>query len=773
MSTLTIARRLLLLMLCLMACASYAADADAPPSFAQLLAEAKQYREQHQYHQALAGLQAAEGLAQTPVEQAELAGALGQTYYFNGQLAQAEHYLKQASKAPTLDARQRARYHNTLASLYAGQGNPAQAGQLYQTALTLAGNDRILALEIRFNQIRLQPNSGQYPLLQTLLTDIAQLPAAAEQARLYLYAGEQLRKLGTEGNALAFEALAKSHDLAAKQPDSRLYIESTAALARLYQDQQRIDEALQLAQTAISQLQSGQNGAQLDLLLPLEQQQATLFAAKQQWRPAREALQRAVRHIQAIRQDIPVTYQDGRSSFRETFAPLYLNLADLLLREAKPLPTDAAQPLLKQARDVLELLKQSELEDFLGNRCLLSGAQQTDASAIDSSTATAVLYPVMLPDRLELLLETGDRLSIHTVAVTANTLESTAKAFASGLRGNQSETVRAQQLYHWLVAPVAERLQHANIHTLITIPDGALRLVPMAVLHDGQHYLVERYATATTPALSVLHVQAAHQRRWSMLLAGLSIPGSSVSKLPWEMVSGYVGGDLAERMLRSPGKTRAIILPDNARLKHLDKASQQKLLADPSVQQQLQQAFSLPGVKTEVEQIEQQLDNTTLLDDRFTVAAFRQQVAQQNYPIIHIASHGKFGNKAENTFIMAYDDVIRAHELQDILKTSVQRQQPIELLTLSACQTAQGDDRAPLGISGLALQARAQSALGSLWPINDTAAQMLMATFYRHLGEPGTTKAEALRQAQLELLHSPNLREPYFWSPFILVGNWL
>ncbi len=90
---------------------------------------------------------------------------------------------------------------------------------------------------------------------------------------------------------------------------------------------------------------------------------------------------------------------------------------------------------------------------------------------------------------------------------------------------------------------------------------------------------------------------------------------------------------------------------------------------------------------------------------------------------------------------------------------------PVELLTLSACQTAEGDDRAPLGLSGIALKARVRSALGSLWPVSDDAAAELMAGLYRNLGQGGASKAEALRQAQLA--------HPFFWAPFVLVGNWL
>jgi CHAT domain-containing protein len=139
---------------------------------------------------------------------------------------------------------------------------------------------------------------------------------------------------------------------------------------------------------------------------------------------------------------------------------------------------------------------------------------------------------------------------------------------------------------------------------------------------------------------------------------------------------------------------------------------------------------------------------------------------------VHVASHGVFGHSAESTFIMAYDRLLKLDELEQILKGSPSQRQRIDLLTLSACQTAEGDDRAPLGFTGVALKTRVRGAMGTLWPVDDEAAAKLMPEFYGALTS-GKSKVVALREAQLKLLHTHELRHPYFWSPFILVGNWL
>lgn len=97
----------------------------------------------------------------------------------------------------------------------------------------------------------------------------------------------------------------------------------------------------------------------------------------------------------------------------------------------------------------------------------------------------------------------------------------------------------------------------------------------------------------------------------------------------------------------------------------------------------------------------------------------------------------------------------------------------IELLVLSACQTAAGDERAGLGIAGVAFQAGARSTIASLWNLDDESTSVLMNEFYQELANKKLTKAEALRHAQLALLQNPKYKRPMFWAPYILLGNWL
>ena len=142
--------------------------------------------------------------------------------------------------------------------------------------------------------------------------------------------------------------------------------------------------------------------------------------------------------------------------------------------------------------------------------------------------------------------------------------------------------------------------------------------------------------------------------------------------------------------------------------------------------------------------------------------------------MVHLATHGKFSSTTEETFILTWDGQLDARGLERLLAArDVNRLSPIELLILSACQTASGDRRAALGLAGVAVRSGARSTIASLWRVNDRSTAQLMVALYRSLAQPGTSKAQALRNAQLTLLENPQTEHPFFWGAFVLSGNWL
>ena len=140
---------------------------------------------------------------------------------------------------------------------------------------------------------------------------------------------------------------------------------------------------------------------------------------------------------------------------------------------------------------------------------------------------------------------------------------------------------------------------------------------------------------------------------------------------------------------------------------------------------------------------------------------------------MHVASHATFAGDFNQSFLLTYDDRISLNQLSELIKGTRFRDEPLELLVLSACETAAGDNRAVLGLAGIAIKSGARSAVGSLWQIDDEATSFLIENFYRELRMPGASKASALQKAQQELIASERFDHPSYWAAFLLISNWL
>jgi CHAT domain-containing protein len=181
----------------------------------------------------------------------------------------------------------------------------------------------------------------------------------------------------------------------------------------------------------------------------------------------------------------------------------------------------------------------------------------------------------------------------------------------------------------------------------------------------------------------------------------------------------------------------------------------------------------LPNVTKELSAIQELYGGKRLLNDQFKVVRMEGELKEESFTILHIASHGTVEKDVKNSFILAYDDKITMDRLSQLVGLYQFRNSPLELLTLSACETAAGDDRAALGLAGIAIKAGARSALATLWIIDDAATSDLVTEFYRQLQDPLVSKAVALQRAQLKILEDPLHQHPSFWAPFLLINNWL
>jgi CHAT domain-containing protein len=202
----------------------------------------------------------------------------------------------------------------------------------------------------------------------------------------------------------------------------------------------------------------------------------------------------------------------------------------------------------------------------------------------------------------------------------------------------------------------------------------------------------------------------------------------------------------------------------------LDRAGTGLLLA--GISEGVQGFDPLPAVPAELEAVHALYGGRVLLDAEFRSARLEEELGRQSPSVVHLASHAVFTGNPDTSFLLTHDDRLTMNRMAQVVGRTQFRQHPLELLMLSACETAAGDDRAALGLAGVAIRAGARSAVGSLWSISDEAAKELVVQFYRELKDPQLTKAVALQRAQQKLLRG-DFAHPFFWSPFLLISNWL
>jgi len=654
------------------------------------------------------------------------------------------------------DATLLALVHARTASWRYTEGDYKLAVSSYQQSHHAAGSVSNLSLQtgaltgLARAQLALKQSNATVASLEKALETAKLLPPVV-QVSSNLAIVEVARELPQALNIWA-TALEANDALKEQITDPRLLASHYGEMGHWFEMEQEIDVSLDYTELAIKTAPDAH-----DLAFDWEWRLGRLFEQQDDQLAAINAYRRAARHVEAIRQDIPVTYSEGRSSFREKLAPIFLRLADLLMQQADRESTNSeVQSLLVESQDIVERLKSSELQDYFRNVCVVN---QTQSLGDDKLQGTAVLYPILLPKRLALLVKVDSGYHHVTVPVTSREIDQTVDSLVDKLLNpNRAEAYRsdAQRIYSWLVHPVEQLLEEAKVSTLFFVPDGSLRRVPLSALWDGNQHLVEKYAIASAPGLTLLNAEPFSSVRPNTLLAGVSSPGKVLDEVDPEIVAGFVEG---YRQRKSRGLVkRKIARPTND--------------TKPSLVERLE-AFKLPAVKDEVESLADVVPSTLLLDEEFALDRFRDEVAEGDHRVVHIASHGYFGGTAEDSWLMAHDELLDMNELSQLFKPKEFADQPVELLILSACQTAEGNDRAPLGLSGVALTSGARSVLGTLWVVADEATSELMKSFYTQLGDGDNSKAEALRQAQLATLSVDEFSHPFFWAPFVLIGSWL
>lgn len=501
--------------------------------------------------------------------------------------------------------------------------------------------------------------------------------------------------------------------LAEKLDNHRARSYALGTLGGLYLQSGQPKRARSAFQAALAQAQSVQAW---DIAYRWQHELGQMYQQAANPQEALQFYQAAIASLDQVRGNLLSITPEIQFSFREKVEPVYRDFLRLLLQTDKP--------NLDQALQTYEKLQIAELENFL--QC-----GKLDYIALselkNTSNPPTYLHVINLGNQIEVIVRSPDN-SLHRYTPDAELVRRNTDSLLINLQDKRlvdisesSLQLYSQELYKLLIAPARQQGYLPESGNLTFILDNSLQNIPMGLLHDGQDYLVKDYSISVALGSQIRQPKALRAGDLKALVAGLSKNSPSF---------------LAPNVL--PG------LP------------------------------SLPEVALEVEDIKNNTDSSVvLLNEAFTRPQLQQKFDTSTFPVVHISTHGQFSSDPEQTLLLAWNQAINVRQLDRLFRSNRQSGQDlIELLVLSACQTAQGDKRSVLGLAGVATQAGARSTIASLWLVDAASTAELMEGLYQGL-KAGLPKAEALRQAQISLSQSPKYAHPYYWSGFVLVGSWL
>jgi len=613
---------------------------------------------------------------------------------------------------------------NDLGRYYLATGETGLANRHLSDALALAesAGESFLLVKVRINSGHAASTEGNFAdaasYYRAAYTGIPGLVPSSTKGYALVEIGRGLAGLSREVQAeqtglreQASRILDEAVKLGETLGDERVQSWARGYLGGLSADDHRTTKARALLEHAVL---SAQRADAPELLYRWYWRLARIFRDSGEPQVALDYYRLAVPALRLVVSRAPRGIVAGEPTAYSKLNRLLHEFADLLLESGRSkAQREDAELFYQEARDTLELQNAAELEDYFQDDCVAALRAKTRKLDQTVGPHTAVLYPVVFKDRLELLISFVDGMEVRRVDVDAVTLRAEISTFRQLLekRTTRQYLPHAQRLYSWIIRPVEPLLNSHDTDTLVIVPDATLRTIPLTALHDGDHFLVSNYALAVTPGLELTDPRPLPMRDARVLLMGLT-----------ESVQGYP---------------------------------------------------ALAYVDSELHSVEAQLGGDVLKDREFISRNVVSEFENNTYNIVHIASHGEFSTNSSDSFLLTYDSRLTMDELEQTIGVARFRDEPVELLTLSACQTAAGDDRAALGLAGVAIKSGARSALATLWSVNDEATTMLISEFYRQLGDPAITKSEALRSAQLKLLEDPRYSHPAYWSPFVIIGNWL
>ncbi|BDA76470.1 TPR repeat (plasmid) [Calothrix sp. PCC 7716] len=603
----------------------------------------------------------------------------------------------------------------------------------------------LIPIYYRINNVTEAANSLQAAtnLLEKLPENQTRVYASVNLAR-FLHSTGSDGKLGgkyecysSQKSPQAENLLNQAVTIAQKIKDYRAESFAQGQLGHLYECYGGDFQALEFTRKARLAAEQDLNGA--DSLYLWEWQAGRIFRKQGNILQAIDAYDKSLNTLESIRQDILTANRDIQFDFRDTIEPIYRDLVEMRLSLETPLQVSSKSLVsvksskgnnFGSALNTIDSLRLAELQNYFGNDCNINEFIRDKIEINEvKDDKTAVISTVILKDKTAIILSLpGQRNKYKWYEKSRTDLTEEVNNFRRSLqRVSENYDVKiSQNIYSWMIAPFQAELDAAGISKLVFIHDGILRSVPMSALHNGKQFLVEKYAIATTPSLRLTNSNSLNRNNLRVLALGLSQQAE-------------VNG---------------------------------------------RQFRKLDGVEREITEVINKIPGRKLLDDNLTKENLKRTLSQEVYSILHIATHGKFGTEPQNTFIVMGKDnkgsnqILKFNELDQLIRQISRNREPLEILTLTACETAVGNNRSALGLAGIAVQAGAKTAIASLWSLDDEVATIFSVDFYtKLLSEPKISKAEALQAVQKTFLQegttASQYNHPGYWAPLILIGNWM
>ncbi len=595
--------------------------------------------------------------------------------------------------------------HNELGQVYMRLQDPVAASRHFRDASASAVGSVRQRIQLNLARSLLARTRTQEAagIVDTLRANLMQQPPDRERATLLIGIGvfysdfaQASNDSGKQQDALNAWALAM--DDARGLKDSRLQAFAHGLSGELYEARGQYDDSLRAARNAMLHASPADALHRWEWLAARNHQRMGNHSA------ALASYKRAISAIRTIRPAL----ETNPSFLRDTLAPIYQQYSQLLLDSAP----EGDHEQLQEARSIIEELKFAEVENYFGDQCMVPNYRTEELQNVDPNAV--VIYPLVFDNHLALLVSSAAGLTEHRSEINRQQLEALITRLRAGLQSRRAAPdtlLAARALYDVLIGPLEATLTTQAPDTIVFVPDGALRTIPVAALHDGNQFLIERYAIATSPGLTLTAPRSLNSTSAALFAGGLS-----------EGVQGF---------------------------------------------------RPLSGVSTELDALSARYGVEPIRNAQFSTERVEQALRNGGYNIVHLATHGQFRGSYADSFLLTYGGRLSIDRLGQNIQTRENVSGPLELLVLSACETAAGDDRAALGIAGLAMRAGARSALATLWAVDDAATARLIETFYRELQTSGRSKAASLRQAQIELIRAAEFSDPTNWAPFLLIGNWL